>query len=59
MARYKCPVCGYIHDEEKEGKPFSSLTVCPICGERAERFASLHEDNAPTSAPASGNRALD
>ncbi len=28
---YKCSVCGYEYDEEKEGKPFSELTECPIC----------------------------
>ena len=28
--KYKCPVCGYIYDEEKEGKPLSELGKCPI-----------------------------
>ena len=28
---YKCSICGYEYDEEKEGKPFSELTECPIC----------------------------
>lgn len=23
MAKYKCSVCGYIYDEEKEGQRFS------------------------------------
>lgn len=31
MAVYKCDICGAIYDEEKEGKPISELTVCPIC----------------------------
>ena len=26
---YKCSICGYEYDEEKEGKPFSELTECP------------------------------
>ncbi len=26
---YKCSVCGYVYDEEKEGVPFSKLTQCP------------------------------
>lgn len=31
MAVYKCKVCGAIYDEEKEGKPVSELTCCPVC----------------------------
>ena len=37
MARYRCTVCGYIYDEEKEGKPFSALTgmsYVPSTGEQ-------------------------
>lgn len=38
MAVYKCNVCGFIYDEEKEGKPFSSLTECPVCHQPASVF---------------------
>lgn len=31
MAIYKCKICGTVYDEEKEGKPFSELTCCPLC----------------------------
>ncbi len=31
MAVYKCMICGAIYDEEKEGKPVSELTCCPVC----------------------------
>lgn len=31
MAIYKCMICGAIYDEEKEGKPISELTCCPVC----------------------------
>ena len=31
MAIYKCMVCGAIYDEEKEGKPISELSCCPVC----------------------------
>lgn len=31
MAIYKCRICGFIYDEEKEGKPVSELTGCPVC----------------------------
>ncbi len=26
-----CSVCGYVYDEEKEGKPFRDLEKCPVC----------------------------
>lgn len=38
MARYKCGVCGYIYDEEKEGKPFEELESCPACRQPKESF---------------------
>ena len=31
MAKYKCKICGYVFDEEKEGKSFDELDVCPMC----------------------------
>lgn len=38
---YKCSICGYEYDEEKEGKPFSELTECPICKQPPEKFNAL------------------
>lgn len=38
---YKCSVCGYVYDEEKEGKPFSELTECPVCKQPPEKFEVL------------------
>ncbi len=35
---YKCSICGYVYDEEKEGKPFSELTECPVCKQPPEKF---------------------
>lgn len=35
---YKCSVCGYVYDEEKENKPFSELECCPICKQPADKF---------------------
>ena len=46
---YKCSVCGYEYDEEKEGKPFSELTECPICKQPPEKFRAL-EPEKPVSA---------
>lgn len=31
MAVYRCRICGFVYDEEKEGKPVSQLTACPVC----------------------------
>jgi len=35
---YKCSVCGYVYDEEKENKPFSELECCPICKQPTDKF---------------------
>ena len=55
---YKCTICGYVYDEEKEGRPFSELTECPVCKQPPEKFeaaeplagpAGLHEsEKAPS-----------
>lgn len=49
MAMYKCNVCGFIYDEEKEGKPFSQLKECPVCHQPASAF-SLYEPVGETGA---------
>ena len=38
MAVYRCSICGYVFDEEKEGKKFAELTECPVCRQPADRF---------------------
>lgn len=52
---YKCSVCGYEYDEEKEGKPFSELTECPVCKQPPEKFNAL-ETEKPTAACAAAER---
>ncbi len=50
--KYKCGVCGYIYDEEKEGVKFADLPddwVCPVCGECKEGFEPMDDDDG--SAP--------
>lgn len=44
MATYRCSVCGYIFSEEKEGKAFSHLDTCPVCGRPADRFELLETE---------------
>ena len=46
MEEYKCTICSYIYDEEKEGTKFGDLPedwVCPICGVGKELFEKLEE----------------
>ncbi|MCH5275059.1 MAG: alpha-hydroxy-acid oxidizing protein [Lachnospiraceae bacterium] len=41
MAVWKCSVCGYVYDEEKEGVPFSELEKCPVCKQPASVFENV------------------
>jgi len=48
MAKYKCQICGYIYDEEKEGVKFEDLPddwKCPTCFAPKSMF-KLVEENA-------------
>jgi pyruvate oxidase len=41
MARFRCTVCNWVYDEEKEGKTFKSLPdsyTCPVCGSPKSAF---------------------
>ncbi len=55
---YRCSICGYVYDEEKEGRPFSELTECPLCRQPPERFTAEQPaagaDEQPHSAAAEG-----
>ncbi len=46
---YQCSICGYVYDEEKEGKPFSELTACPICKQPPEKFVAAGPKPAASS----------
>lgn len=43
MAIYKCSVCGYVYDEEKEGKPFTEMEECPVCKQPPEKFTRIED----------------
>lgn len=58
MARYRCSVCGYIYDEEREGAPFSELKECPVCHQPADKF-TLYEEDHGTEAPKKKTMKLD
>lgn len=50
-AVYKCSVCGFIYDEAKEGKPFSTLKECPLCKQPVDKFELISgEPAAPAPA---------
>lgn len=51
MAKYKCKICGYIFDEEKEGKKFAELDdnwSCPACTAPKHLFEKIQEVKAET-----------
>lgn len=49
MAKFKCSVCGYIFDEEVEGKSFDTLEVCPVCKQPKNVFERMEDEPAPAS----------
>ncbi len=51
---YKCSVCGYVFDEEAEGRKFSELTRCPICKQPADKFEPVQEGEAKAQARLNG-----
>ena len=40
MAKYKCKVCGYIHEGNK------APDVCPVCAAPASEFEEIKEEAA-------------
>lgn len=51
MWRFKCSVCGFIYDEEKEGKPFGELDACPVCRQPSAVFEKLNQDTTARATP--------
>lgn len=52
MSTYVCTICGYVYDEEKEGRwdDLPDDWKCPICG--ASRDAFERREDRPAPAPA-------
>ncbi|MGN1326740.1 MAG: rubredoxin, partial [Clostridia bacterium] len=49
MAKYRCIICGYIYDEEKEGVKFEDLPddwKCPMCFSPKSMFKLIEEENS-------------
>lgn len=53
MSKYRCSICGYVFDEEKENKSFDTLEVCPVCSQPSTVFEKLEDE---MDLPKSGNR---
>ncbi len=53
--KYVCGVCGYIFDEEAEGRKFEELTHCPRCHSPASVFKPLNEDEVKSAEEESGS----
>ena len=51
--RYKCQVCGYVYDDDKEDVPFASLPedwTCPLCKAPKSAFKPEEEEVKVTAA---------
>ena len=63
MAIYQCSMCGYIYDEDKEGKPFSELIECPMCMAPVSMFERVEAQSpaapAATEAPSAQSLHID
>jgi len=59
MAEYRCEVCEYPYDEEKEGTRWDDLPddwMCPVCGSPKKLFKCAEEktsDSVPSELPSS------
>ena len=42
--KYKCEICNWIYDEEKEGTKFEDLPekwTCPLCKAQKDQFGKI------------------
>lgn len=42
--KYKCTVCGKIHDEEESGIEITVLKQCPVCKQPVSKFEPMDEE---------------
>lgn len=49
MAVYKCRVCGYVFDEEKEGKTLKDIKICPVCKRNIAVFDEIEKPSESES----------
>lgn len=53
--KYRCKVCGFIFDEEKEGKKVTELDACPVCHQTVSMFEELKEQQPKAPQPEKKN----
>jgi rubredoxin len=44
--KYRCTICGYIYDDEVEGKKFEDLPdnwTCPLCSVGKDMFEKIED----------------
>lgn len=51
MAVWKCTICGYIFDEEKQGKTLQEVGACPACMQPVSVFEKRADGPAEAAAP--------
>ena len=51
MEKWKCTVCGYIH----EG-PMTPDFKCPVCKQPADKFVKIEDAAAPAKNPYAGTK---
>ncbi len=56
MAVYKCSVCGFVYDEEKNGKPLAELSECPVCGQPISKFMPVEDEPVKRNESTAGSR---
>ena len=44
MAKYRCRVCKYVFDEEKEGMKITDIESCFMCGASVDKFVLIEDD---------------
>ena len=54
---YKCSVCGYVFDEEAEGRAFVELTECPMCKQPVDKFEMVSSGGEEQGAAETGAEA--
>ncbi len=56
MSRYQCSVCGFVHDEQQEGRKWSDLPsdwTCPVCNSGKSAFFAMDGEAGESTTPAS------
>ena len=54
MSKYKCMICGYVYDEDREDIKFDKLSsewTCPMCGATINLFSSVSDNSSSDMTP--------